>query len=198
VHNLANVGDDCPGIQGVTDNLVKRARAGSVVAFEELARRYDRRMLALAWRLTGRLEDAQDVTQEALTRLHGNLRLFLSEEEVAPWLRTVTVNLCRDIARRKLRSPIVASEEWVSRATGESNPEAEVSERQREAILRAALQRLTEKERTALVLRELEGLTTAEVARITGVTEATVRVHILHGRLKLRKLLSGPLGRVGR
>src|SRR3984957_4297394 len=175
----------------MTDNLVERARAGSEVAFEELARRHDRRVLALAWRLTGRLEDAQDVTQEALSRLHRNLRLLLSEEEVAPWPRTVTVNLCRDIARRKLRSPIVASDEWVSRAAGESNPEAEASDRQRETNLRAALQRLTEKERTALVLRELEGLTTGEVAKITGVTEATVRVHILHGRLKLRKLLSG-------
>ena len=70
-------------------------------------------------------------------------------------------------------------------------------ERQREQILRIALQRLTGKERTALVLRELEGLTTTEVAQITGVTEATVRVHIAHGRLKLRKALSGLLGRVG-
>ena len=184
-----------PGVQGMADDLVERAGAGSVAAFEVLVRRHDRRMLALAWRLTGQLEDAQDVTQDALARLHANLHRFQSEDEIGPWLRMVTVNLCRDLARRKRRSPVVAGEEWNSQAAGEANPEEEASGQQREEILRSALQRLTGKERTALVLRELEGLTTAEVAKITGVAEATVRVQILHARLKLRKLLSGRLGR---
>lgn len=184
-----------PGVQGMADDLVERAGAGSVAAFEALVRRHDRRMLALAWRLTGQLEDAQDVIQDALARLHANLHRFQSEDEIGPWLRVVTVNLCRDLARRKRRSPVVAGEEWNSQAAGEANPEEEASGQQREEILRSALQRLTGKERTALVLRELEGLTTAEVAKITGVAEATVRVQILHARLKLRKLLSGRLGR---
>ena len=183
------------GIQGMVNDLVERARAGSVEAFEALVRRHDRQMLALAWRLTGQLDDAQDVSQDAFSRLHANLRLLRSEDAVRPWLRTVIVNLCRDLARKKLRSPVVASEELISQAAAEANPEEEVSSQQRERILRRALQRLTEKERTALVLRELEGLTTAEVASITGVAEATVRVQILHARLKLRKLLSGQLGR---
>lgn len=184
-----------PGVQSMADDLVERARAGSAAAFEALVRRHDRRMLALAWRLTGQLEDAQDVAQDALSRLHANLHLFRREDEVAPWLRRVTVNLCRDLARRKRRSPVVASEERISQAAGEANPEEEAAGQQREEMLRSALQRLTGKERTALVLRELEGLTTAEVAKITGVAEATVRVQILHARLKLRKLLSGRLGR---
>jgi RNA polymerase sigma-70 factor (ECF subfamily) len=184
-----------PGVQNMADDLVERAGAGSVAAFEALVRRHDRRMLALAWRLTGQLVDAQDIIQDALSRLHANLHRFQSEDEVGPWLRTVTVNLCRDLARRKRRSPVVAGEELISQAAAEANPEEEASGQQREEILRSALQRLTAKERTALVLRELEGMTTAEVAKITGVAEATVRVQILHARLKLRKLLSGRLER---
>ena len=58
-----------PGVRGMADDLVERARAGDMAAFEALVRRHDRRILALAWRLTGQLEDAQDVIQDALSRL---------------------------------------------------------------------------------------------------------------------------------
>jgi len=90
------------------------------------------------------------------------------------------------------------SEELISRAAAESNPEWAASDREREGILRTALQSLTERERTALVLRELEGLNTLEVAEIMGVAAATVRVQIMQARLKLRKLLERQLGRVGK
>ena len=183
------------GVPGMMDDLVERARQGSAVAFEALVRRHDRRMLGLASRLTGRLEDAQEVAQESFSRLYQKLNLFRSDDEVGPWLRTVTVNLCRDLARRKARSPIVVNEELILRAAVESNPEWAASDREREGILRNALQSLTERERTALVLRELEGLSTLEVAEIMGVAAATVRVQIMQARLKLRKLLAKQLGR---
>ncbi len=183
------------GVPGMMDDLVERARQGSAAAFEALVQRHDRRMLALASRLTGRLEDAQEVAQESFSRLYRNLNRFRSDDEVGPWLRMVTVNLCRDLARRKTRSPIVVNEELVLRAAVESNPECAASDREREGILRNALQSLTDRERTALVLRELEGLNTLEVAEIMGVAAATVRVQIMQARLKLRKVLAKQLGR---
>src|SRR2546429_4978952 len=128
-----------PSVRGMADDLVERARAGDMAAFEALVRRHHRRMLALAWRLTGQLEDAQDVIQDALSRLHGNLHRFQSEDEVAPWLRTVVVNLCRDLARRKRRSPLVAREESISRAAGGANPEEETAGQQKGEILKSAL-----------------------------------------------------------
>jgi RNA polymerase sigma-70 factor (ECF subfamily) len=180
------------------DDLVEQARAGGQRAFEALVRRHDRRVLSLASRLTGRLEDAQEVAQESFSRLYKNLNRFRGDDEVGPWLRKVTVNLCRDLARRKARSPVVVSEELISRAPAESNPEWAASDLERERILRTALQSLTERERTALVLRELEGLSTLEVAEIMGVAAATVRVQIMQARLKLRKLLEKQLGRVSK
>src|SRR6185295_19581331 len=120
-----------PGIPGMTNDLVERARAGSAVAFEALVRRHERTTLALAWRLTGQFQDAQDVTQDALSRLHANLHLFRGEESVRPWLRTVTVNLCRDLARKKLRSPVTVSGELISQTSHEANPEEELSTQQR-------------------------------------------------------------------
>ena len=137
-----------PGVTGMMDDLVERASAGGQRAFEDLVRRHDRRVLALASRLTGRLEDAQEVAQESFSRLYKNLNLLHSDDEVGPWLRVVTVNLCRDLARRKARSPVVVNEVLISRATAESNPECAASDREREGILRTALQGLTERERT--------------------------------------------------
>jgi RNA polymerase sigma-70 factor (ECF subfamily) len=87
------------------------------------------------------------------------------------------------------------NENLTSRAAVEGNPERAASDRQREEILRTALQGLTERERTALVLRELEGLNTLEAAEIMGVAAATVRVQVMQARLKLRKLLEKQLGR---
>jgi len=157
-----------PGVTGMMDDLVERSRAGGQTAFESLVRRHDLRVLSLASRLTGRLEDAQEVAQESFSRLYKHLNLFRSDDEVGPWLRRVTVNLCKDLARRKARSPVVMSEELISRAAAESNPEWAASDREREGFLQTALQSLTERERTALVLRELEGLNTLEVAEIMG------------------------------
>jgi RNA polymerase sigma factor (sigma-70 family) len=187
-----------PCVPGMMDDLVEQARAGGQRAFEALVRRHDRRVLSLASRLTGRLEDAQEVAQESFSRLYKNLNRLRSDDEVGPWLRRVTVNLCRDLARRKARSPIVANEELISRAAADSNPEWAAADLEREDILRTALQSLTERERTALVLRELEGLNTVEVAEIMGVAAATVRVHIMQARLKLRKLLEKQLRRVSK
>jgi RNA polymerase sigma-70 factor (ECF subfamily) len=182
-------------VPGAMDDLVERPREGSGAAFEALVRRHDRRLLSLASRLTGRLEDAQEVAQESFSRLYKNLKRFQSDDEVGPWLRVVTVNLCRDLARRKARSPIVMNENLTSRAAVEGNPERAASDREREQILRTALQGLTERERTALVLRELEGLNTLEAAEIMGVAAGTVRVQVMQARLKLRKLLEKQLGR---
>jgi RNA polymerase sigma-70 factor (ECF subfamily) len=192
------VDEALPAVTGMMDDLVERARAGGQRPSEDLVRRHDRRVLSLASRLTGHLEDAQEVAQESFSRLYKNLNLLHSDDDVGPWLRIVTVNLCRDLARRKARSPVVVNEELISRAAAESNPEWAASDREREGILRTALQSLTERERTALVLRELEGLNTLEVAKIMGVAAATVRVQIMQARLKLRKLLAKQLGRLSK
>lgn len=157
-------------------------------SFEAVMRRHQPRVFALAARLTGSIEDAQEVVQDAFLRLH-NHRGTIREDATRAWLRAVTVNLCRDRARHKLRWP---RGEMPEAASAASSPERLAAEVEREQLLRDALQGLTERERTALVLRELEGLTTAEVAVHLGIAEATVRVQIMQARLKLRKLLAGP------
>ena len=187
--------DDPPERTAPEARLLARARTGDLDAFEQIVALHERRIFALALRLTGCVEDAQDATQEAFVRLHRKIAGIDSDRGVGPWLYSVTVNACRDIGRTRQRSRLVAVENLaaIAPAAPNTSPEGLYADRQREADLRVMLGRLPEKERAALLLREMEGLSTAEVARILGSSEATVRSQICTARLKLRKLMRGKL-----
>lgn len=177
--------DGCP--ETPEAGLVSEAKAGNLEAFEQLMILHQRRVYATALRLLGDHEDAQDAVQEVFMRLYRHLGRFDEHRPLEPWLYRMTVNVCRDIGRK--RQPLSEPLEDMC-ATG-SDPHTEVSLGQRSRILEAAIRRLPEKQRAALVLRDLEGLTTREVARILGSSEATVRSQVSTARLKIRKLMGG-------
>jgi RNA polymerase sigma-70 factor (ECF subfamily) len=187
--------DEPPERTAPEARLLALAKTGDLEAFEQLVSLHERRVFSLALRLTGSVEDAKDATQEAFIRLHRKIAQIDSGRGVGPWLYSVTVNACRDIGRGRQRSRLVPMENWASLAPAAPNatPEGLYADLQREEHLRTVLRRLPEKERAALLLREMEGLTTGEVARILGSSEATVRSQICMARLKLRKLLRGKL-----
>ncbi len=176
--------------------LLALAKTGDLDAFEQIVALHERRVFALALRLTGSVEDAKDATQEAFIRLHRKMAQIDSHRGVGPWLYTVTVNACRDIGRERQRSRLVPMDDFAALAPAatDSDPEGLFADHQREEQLRRVLRRLPEKERAALLLREMEGLTTEEVSRIMGCSEATVRSQVCTARIKLRKLLGRKWG----
>lgn len=174
--------------------LLSLAKTGDLDAFEQIVMMHERKILALTYRLTGNLADAQDAAQDTFIRLHQRLSQIDSDRSVGPWLYTVAVNACRDMARRQQRARTVPMEELAA-ADPAAGPEALFTSRERERHLRAGLRRLPEKERAALLLREMEGLSTEEVAHILGSSETTVRSQISTARLKLRKFFAAWEGR---
>jgi len=161
-------------------------RAAEDEAFERLVRQHERRVLNTAWRMLGRIEDAQDASQEVFLRLFRNLGKLDGAARSA-WLYRVTVNVCLDLAKRRGRLPPEVPGHMETASTDPGPEETSATARKRE-WMRKALLRLPEKERAALVLREIEGLTTAEVSEILGSSETTVRSQICSARMKLRKL----------
>lgn len=157
--------------------------------FAQLMRQHERQVLRTALRLTGNLEDAEDVAQDAFLKLHQELCRSAAPIEVGRWLYRVTVNLCWDLGRRKKRwrTPEQVDERVL--ASTARTPEGNAIDVEQHALVDRALRHLSERERAALVLREMEGLTTAEVAEVLGSSEATVRVQIAAARVKLRKLV---------
>jgi RNA polymerase sigma-70 factor (ECF subfamily) len=163
---------------------LEAAKSGDLAAFEVLMRQHERLVLVTALRLMGNLPDAQDVSQEVFLKLYRNLGKVDGASRVASWLYRVTVNACRDIQRRKRpEAPVEFAENLPA---GGMDPQQDATQSERQRVLEMSLRTLPEKERAALVLRDLEGLSTEEVARVLGSSEATVRSQISKARVKVR------------
>jgi len=170
-----------------TSSAAADTRAGNLADFESLMRRHERLVLGTALRLLGNLEDAQDASQEVFLKLYRNLGKLERAQNLPAWLYRVTVNVCHDVGRR--RRPTEPPEEMETLAAPEAEPGWDSNEEERRRALALSLRRLPERERAAVVLRDLEGLSTTEVARAMGSTEATVRSHISQARVKMREFL---------
>jgi RNA polymerase sigma-70 factor (ECF subfamily) len=177
-------------------DTIAAARAGDLEAFELLMRQHERLVLATALRLTGNMEDAQDISQEVFLRLYKNLNKVQAANALPAWLYRVTVNACHDLRRRKpASSPVEMAAELV--ASG-MDPQTSLTQAERRRVLEMSLRILPEKERAALVLRDLEGLSTEEVARALGSSEATVRSQVSKARAKVHDFVEryfSPRGR---
>jgi RNA polymerase sigma-70 factor, ECF subfamily len=177
-------------------DTVAAARAGDLAAFELLMRQHERLVLATALRMTGNMEDAQDISQEVFLRLYKNLSKVQAVNALPAWLYRVTVNACHDLRRRKPeQSPVEMAGELVA---GGADPQTSLTQAERRRVLEMSLRILPEKERAALVLRDLEGLSTGEVARALGSSEATVRSQVSKARAKVRDFVEryfSPRGR---
>jgi len=164
---------------------IAAAKAGDLAAFEQLMRRHERLVLVTALRLLGSLADAQDASQEVFLKLYRSLAKVEAQGNISGWLYRVTVNACHDLRRRR-PAAAVPMEDAGELASGEADPQEQTAELERRRVLRMSLRTLSEKERAALVLRDLEGLSTGEVARVLGSSEATVRSQICKARVKVK------------
>jgi len=168
--------------------VLKRAIAGDRVAFDQIILQYERRVLMTAWRLLGSKEDAQDAAQEVFLRLYRYLRHFDEKRPLLPWLYRMTVNVCHDLYRKRRQDDALAAEE-VEGTPRSYDPQVEITRTEQRRLIEAAIKTLTEKERAAVVLRDIEGLTTKDVAGILGSSETTVRSQISMARVKIRKFV---------
>jgi len=146
---------------------------------------HERLVVSTAYRLLGRMEDAQDAAQEVFLRLLKNMERI--EGDPKPWLYRVTVNICNDHYRRRSFSAPPNEQRLLEAADPAPTAERMIAMDDRKRLLMEGLQTLPERERAAVVLRDIEGLSTRQVAEILGVEEATVRSQISVARVKLAK-----------
>jgi RNA polymerase sigma-70 factor, ECF subfamily len=152
-------------------------------SFEALMAVHERMVVGTAYRLLGRIEDAQDAAQEVFLRLLKNLDRI--EGDPKPWLYRVTVNICNDRYRRR----VITTKPDETAADPAPNAERALALEDRKRLLMEGLETLSKRERAAVVLRDIEGLSTREVAGILGIEEATVRSQISVARVKLAKYI---------
>ena len=172
--------------------IVRLVLAGDTSSFEYIISRYERRVMNIAMRILGCHDDAHDAAQEVFLRVFRYLHRLDLEKPIEPWLMRMTVNVCRDLGRKKLQHPSTSLENAPSESMTTSstdNPYIGLAEEQQRQMLWKALACLSENERVAIVLRDVEGLSTAEVAAILESPEVTVRSRISRGRLKLKEIV---------
>lgn len=171
---------------GESRGLLERAKAGDLEAFDQLMRLHEKQVFGTAFRLLGKVEDAQDAAQEAFLRLYKSLNRLPDVQAVKSWLYRVTVNVCNDMLRQRRRrawEPLSATDP----ASNQPDPELAWAHQERGQLVEMALKTLPQKEREAVVLRDMQGLSTREVAGILGSSEVTVRSQICVARVKLKK-----------
>jgi RNA polymerase sigma-70 factor (ECF subfamily) len=187
--------------------LVRRAKAGDMAAFESLVSRHERRIFTLARRITGNEHDAEDVTQQTFLSALENLNGFREEASVGTWLSRIATHGALKVIRKRKGLPTVSLEENSDNSNGNRSvplpqfiadwrqtPEELAQRRETQRILEEALDRLDEKHRAVFVLRDVEGFSVKETAAALGLSEANVKVRLLRARLQLREMLTRAFG----
>jgi len=187
--------------------LVQRARAGELDAFEALTNRYERRVYSLALRMLHHEQDAEDVTQQTFLSALENLNGFRGDAAFATWLLRIATYAALKIIRKRKGLDTVSLEEATEAADGydaiphpeyiadwRQSPEQLVHKNEVRRLLDEALAKLDEKHRLVFLLRDVEGLSVKETAVALGLSEANTKVRLLRARLQLREELTRTLG----
>ncbi|MHB8895931.1 MAG: RNA polymerase sigma factor, partial [Candidatus Geothermincolia bacterium] len=194
-YNPAMDAPEAGGPEGGDEALVARARAGDLIALEELFNRYRNQVFSLAYRMTGNPSDAEDLCQEIFLQVMRKVGSFEGRSSFSTWLYRVAMNRSRDYLRRKKRSPELLSHEGDPperhephiATSGGLESEAISSEAQR--LVQEALMKLPVSLRAPLVLHELEGMQYHEVASLLKLPVGTVKSRIFRARIKLAEIL---------
>ena len=157
---------------------------------QEFVSTHLRRVFLLIYRIVGNAADAQDLTQDTFVKALGRRDQLKDPEKAAQWLGRIASNTAIDFVRQRKRASFTDLES-IPEPHHHESPERLALRTEKQAYLADGLRLLSEKERAALMLRDVEGLPAAEVAAQLGCSMATVRSHIANARTKFRKYFKG-------
>jgi RNA polymerase sigma-70 factor, ECF subfamily len=198
VYRIANISQRVRGLLGKTDEeLVAEVLDGATASFGDLTSRYRRAVEHWCRRFFADREIIQDLSQESFIRAFTGLASYRAEMPFRGWLRAITVNVCYDELRRRVRRPeeLVgdlgeAEQAWiqlVNEATPEAILEAAEESAAAESLARRLLDYLRPEDRVVLTLKESEGLSIAAIAEIMGWSEAKVKIRAFRARRLMKR-----------
>jgi len=173
--------------------LVRLAQTGDKEAFEELVRRHQHRVFAVAGGILRRREDVEDIAQQVFVKAYFSIKRFDQRAAFSTWLYKITVNECWDLLRKKKVRPLLyesdLSEDQVQQfgaaerlESGAQDISDKLEAQQRIEIL---LQGLDERDRMMLILKEVEGFAIEEIAEILDLNSNTVKVRLFRARRRI-------------
>lgn len=175
--------------------LVAQFKSGSQKAFDELMKRYQRKIFGYLLRSVRNYEDAEELTLEVFFRAYRALGSWEPKAKFSTWLYTIASNLSIDYHRAKARQPVYILEDEETIETKlvatdiSSNPEKQLEDKERGRLIREAVDELSAKQKAVFMLARYEGMQIKEVAETLGMAEGTVKIHLHRAIKKLQTLL---------
>jgi RNA polymerase sigma-70 factor (ECF subfamily) len=183
----------------VDNELVRRVKRGDKNAFEELFNRHQTRVFNIALRVLGDENEAADATQEVFVRAYRSIGKLSSDAAFVTWLKTITMNLCRDLLRKRGKVRIESLDAPIDTGDGDrmqrevadwsGNPETLLDKKQMRETVAKAIDSLSPNYREVVTLFYVDGSDVAEISRIVGSPEGTVKSWLSRARAELKRKL---------
>lgn len=181
-------------MQNDENKLIERAINGDPAAFNRLMEMHEKRMYAVALRMFGNREDAQDCLQEAMLRAYRSIGNFKAQSSFGTWVYRITMNTCLDEIRRKKNKQNASLDGMLDLGWSPSDesavPEKQVIRKELNRKINQCIRELPEDMRSAIIMRDIHGYSYDEIAETLNVNVGTIKSRISRGREKLREKMS--------
>lgn len=173
--------------------IIEKVLGGDANAFEELVLKYEKTVYNLALRMVGDRDDASDMTQEAFIKAYGSLSSFRGDSKFSVWIYRIATNVCLDFLRSKSRKQQVSltvsgdddEDAQLDIPDPKADPEQQLMQKMSMQSVEEGLKTLPDKQRQILVMRELGGMSYAEIGAALSLEEGTVKSRIFRARKRL-------------
>jgi RNA polymerase sigma-70 factor (ECF subfamily) len=170
--------------------LVQTIRTGDAAAFEQLVRRKTTKVYALCYRIIANAEDAKDIAQLVFIKLWENLEKYDEKYAFDTWLYRMVTNVAIDFIRsRQSRDNAVNSNLRLVKTSFDAEQGVVVQRKEVESVFNDVSSVLSPKQKTIFIMKEMEDLSSAEIARVLGCRESTVRNHLFNARKLMQEQL---------
>jgi RNA polymerase sigma-70 factor (ECF subfamily) len=171
-------------MEGMADDILRRASRGDAEAFEKIYRFFSGFVYNVAYRITNNREDAQEAVQDVFLKIYDNLGGFRFRSSIKTWIYRITVNAAINIARKRTRDMNRRADYDKVVKTKEAPDETAhaIDREDNEALLEYMLKRLNPDQRACVVLRDIKGLSYKEISEVLNININTVRTRLKRGR----------------
>jgi RNA polymerase sigma-70 factor (ECF subfamily) len=178
--------------------LLEKSKEGDIEAFEYLVTKYQKKVFNIALRLLGNYDDASELTQEAFIKIYKSIKNFKEESLLSTWIYRIATNVCLDELRKRKKRWVLSLDEEIQSEDGGIHRQVEDDSPTPDVIaeindtkntINKAIRKLQEEHRIVLILRDLQGFSYEEIAKIINRPEGTVKSRINRARSELRELL---------
>jgi len=169
--------------------LVNEFKNGNTSAFDEIVRRYQKRVYSLARKILANHDDADDVAQEVFVKLFYSLHDFKGESSLFTWIYRITINECNNILRKKKVRDFVQIDEIANLLKFGQTPEQELLEKERRDLIERAVEKLPPKQRAIFVMRFFEDLDYEQISKILNKPIGTLKANYFHAVKKIQKFI---------